>query len=110
MEIKYFKKIYSDRVACGKWVEGDAINYNDGENYTIEIIEEAEYESIRSQEPSDKEKAKEKLSGDLKWSDAEIDVFIGNVIESRHIPQELIDKYNNRKIEIDKIKDALKGS
>ena len=35
METKYFKKIYKDRVACGKWSENDAINYKPKENIIL---------------------------------------------------------------------------
>ena len=49
--MKYFKKIYSDRVACGIWREGDAINYNepDDKSYTVEFIDESEYNTIKQQ-------------------------------------------------------------
>lgn len=47
-ETKHFKKIYPDRVACGKWKTGDAVNYNKPEDksYTIEFIDETEYNHI----------------------------------------------------------------
>ncbi|MFX0135318.1 MAG: hypothetical protein ACFFDN_16860 [Candidatus Hodarchaeota archaeon] len=45
MKIKYFKKVYSNYIAYGKWKEGDAINYNEPEDkkYTVEFISEQEY-------------------------------------------------------------------
>ena len=47
--MKYFKKIYKDRIACGCWNEGDAINYNEPENgkYKIEWCTKEEYDIIR---------------------------------------------------------------
>jgi len=44
---KYFKKIYSDRIAYGKWTDGDGINYSTSSNgsYTVELITKAQYTS-----------------------------------------------------------------
>lgn len=48
MAIKYFKKIYADRVAAGKWKPGDAINYNPGPDYTVEDITLSQYNTIKA--------------------------------------------------------------
>ena len=57
--MKYFKKIYSNRVAFGKWSEGDGINYNEpgDKSYTVEFIEESEYiNGVKNMEPIPKTK------------------------------------------------------
>ncbi len=45
MADKYFKKIYTDRTAFGKWQTGDGINYNDNSErgYTVEFITKTQY-------------------------------------------------------------------
>lgn len=45
MADKYFKKIYSDRIAFGKCLEGDSINYNEPSDgkYTTEFITKTQY-------------------------------------------------------------------
>lgn len=45
--MKYFKKIYSNgRIACGCWNDGDGINYNHTEKYSIDWITKEEYYEI----------------------------------------------------------------
>ena len=49
MKTKYFKKVYSDRTACGVWYENDAINYNEpaDKNYLITFTTKLVYDTIK---------------------------------------------------------------
>jgi hypothetical protein len=49
METKYFKKIYANGdIGKGVWKTGDGINYNDTDNYTVEIITKTQWDKIKN--------------------------------------------------------------
>ena len=96
-EIKYFKKIYSDRVACGKWETGNAINYNDGEDYTVEFIEKAEYESIVNVPIPESVLALEQLKDTDSDAIRIIDDIVNYIVDGTPLPKSAKDKINNRK-------------
>ncbi len=59
METKYFKKIYSDITAYGKWKTGEGINYNEPEDgkYTVEFMTEQEFiDGVKNMPPIPKTK------------------------------------------------------
>lgn len=47
-ETKYYRLTFPDYIGCCKWETGDAINYNppDDGSYTVEEINETEYNNI----------------------------------------------------------------
>lgn len=67
--MRFFKKIYSDRIACGIWRDGDGVNFLPpaDKRYTVEECTETEYNAIKAQTKIYYENiTREKLILDLK--------------------------------------------